>query len=66
MNGHNKVYFVLFGNDRYYPDAHFRACRNKFDHLPEARKFASGYSNAAIFCAKYVCGTWDIEYFMSI
>ena len=43
------MYIVLFGNDRYHADLHVKAARHKFDHLPDARKFAKKYSNAAIF-----------------
>lgn len=34
------MYIVLFGNDRYHADLHVKAARYKFDHLPDARKFA--------------------------
>lgn len=43
------MYIVLFGNDRYHADLHVKAARYKFDHLPDARKFAKKYSNVAIF-----------------
>ena len=56
MNKHNNIYFVLFGRDHYDPDAHFRACRKKFDSLTDARKYAARYINAYIFKAHFYKG----------
>ena len=53
MNGNNIEYIVLFGNDRYNPDLHIGACRNKFDYIKEARAYANDYENAYIFKCKY-------------
>lgn len=56
MNKHNNLYFVIFGNDRYSPDDHFTACRNKFDSLTVARAYAKNYTNAYIFKAHFPKG----------
>lgn len=53
MNKHNNTYFVLFGNDRYSPADHFKACRNKFDSLAAARAYVKNYTNAYIFKAHF-------------
>lgn len=62
MNKRNVMYMVLFGNERYRPDDHIRACKHTFDHLPDARKFASEYSNAYIFKCKFFADTGDLDY----
>ena len=49
LNGHNNEYIILFGNDRYNPDLHYRACRYRFTSIRDAREIASGYYNAYIF-----------------
>ena len=59
MNGHNNIYFVLFGADRYRPAAHFRACKKRFDHLPAARAYAAAFRNAYIFKAHFRRGGDD-------
>lgn len=61
MNGNNNIYFVLFGVDRYRPDAHFKACKRKFDHLPAAREYARQFTNAYIFKAHFRRGADDPE-----
>ena len=66
MNGRNKSYIVLFENDRFHPELHYSACRNKFNNLPEARKFASKYENAYIFCAEHFRDSGDIKYFTMV
>ena len=57
MNGNNNIYFVLFGADRYRPENHLNACRYKFDHISDARKFARRYRNAYIFKAHFAADT---------
>lgn len=49
MNGHNNEYIVLFGNERHHPECHYKACKHKFDHLKDARKYAKLFYNAYIF-----------------
>lgn len=66
MNGHNKCYMVLFGNDHHHPELHYNACRDKFEHLPDARRFAAKYSNAHIFCVKLFKDSGDIEYISEV
>ena len=65
MNKHNNVYFILFGNDRYRPDAHLKSCRDHFDRLPDARRYASKFRNAYIFKAHY-SSAGDLEYIEEI
>lgn len=65
MNKHNTVYFVLFGNDRYKPDLHFRACRHKFDHLPDARQYTKPLRSAYIFKAYFPKGQ-DFPYITEV
>ena len=62
VNGHNVMYIVLFGNERYHPDAYIRACKHKFARLPDARKCADNYSNAYVFKCKFFPDTWDLDY----
>lgn len=62
MNKRNEEYFVLFGNDRYRPDDHYRACRDKFDYIKEARAYAKEYDNAYIFKAKFDSHSGDMLY----
>ena len=59
MNGHNNDYIVLFGRDRYSPDAHYRAAR-KFDTIKEAREYAAPYENAYIFRVHHAKDSGDI------
>ena len=54
MNKHNNEYIVLFGNARFAPDRCYKACENKFDYLPDARKFAKKYENAYIFKIHFI------------
>jgi hypothetical protein len=42
-------YFVLFGNDRYHPEDHYKACKHKFDLLKDARAYARDFYNAYVF-----------------
>lgn len=60
MNGRNAEYIVLFGTDRYAPDRHERACRDRFDYIEEARRYAKGYSNAGIFKCQYAKDSGDL------
>lgn len=63
MNKNNVEYIVLFGSDRNHPDDHYAACRNKFDYIADARKYAKGYSNASIFEVHFARDSGDILYF---
>lgn len=49
LNGHNNEYIVLFGNDRYYPDLHYKACKHRYTSIKDAREYASCFLNAYIF-----------------
>lgn len=49
LNGHNNEYIVLFGNARFDPDRHQKACRHRFASITEAKAFAAQYLNAYIF-----------------
>lgn len=49
LNGNNNEYIVLFGNDRYHPDLHYRACKNRYISIKDAREYANGFLNAHIF-----------------
>lgn len=49
LNGNNNEYIVLFGNDRYSPDLHYRACKHRYTSIKEAREYANRFSNAEIF-----------------
>ena len=49
LNGHNNEYIVLFGNDRYNPDLHYKACRHRYTSIKDAREYANGFLNAYIF-----------------
>lgn len=49
LNGNNDEYIVLFGNDRFNPDLHHRACKHRFSHIADARNYAYYYLNAYIF-----------------
>ena len=49
LNGHNNEYIVLFGNDRYHPDLHYRVCKHRYISIKEAREYANDFSNAHIF-----------------
>lgn len=49
LNGHGNEYIVLFGNDRYRPELHYRACRHRYTSIKEAREYANRFSNAYIF-----------------
>ena len=62
MNGNNAMYIVLFGNDRYYPDAHMNACRHKFDSIRDARNFAKQFENAYIFKCQFFKDSGDLSY----
>lgn len=62
MNKNHVEYIVLFGNDRNHPDDHYAACRNKFDYIADARKYAKGYSNASIFEFHFAKDSGDILY----
>jgi hypothetical protein len=64
MNKKNNLYFVVFGNDRYNPDLHLTACKNKFDYLKDARLYAKNFSNAYIFKAHFDGS--DIDYIKEI
>lgn len=55
-----KKYIVLFGNDRFYPELHYNACRNRFDSLKDAREYARGYINSYVFRV-YDDGAWFIQ-----
>lgn len=62
MNKNNVMYIVLFGNDRYRPDAHVAACRHKFDYIKDARSFAKQYENAYIFKCHFFKDSGDLDY----
>ena len=49
LNGHNNEYIVLFGNDRYNPDLHYKACKYRYTSIKEARIYAYNFLNAYIF-----------------
>lgn len=49
LNGHNNEYIVLFGNDRYNPDLHYKACKHRYTSIKDAREYASAFLNAYIF-----------------
>ena len=55
MNKHNNEYIVLFGNDRFAPDRHHKACKHKFDYLKNARNYAKEFCNAYIFKCHMSC-----------
>lgn len=57
LNGHNNEYIVLFGNARFNPDLHQRACRHRFTTIKEAREYASGFLNAYIFKLHWAKGS---------
>ena len=60
MNGNNNEYIVLFGNDRYAPDRHEKACRHRFDRIKDAREYAKQYGNAYIFRCHYAKDSGDL------
>ena len=60
MNKNNIEYLVMFGSDRYHPDLHVRACRNRFDYIREAREYATGYENTSIFKCHYDKDSGDL------
>lgn len=62
MNKKNNVYVVLFGNDRYCPEFHYRAAKHKFDYLKDARAFAAQYSNATIVKIHFAADSGDMLY----
>jgi hypothetical protein len=64
MNKRNNIYLVLFGDERYHPDAHLNACQHRFDYLKDARAFAAECVNAAIFKAHF--NGADLEYMQEI
>lgn len=66
MNKKNNLYIVLFGTDRYDPEAHLRACKHAFDFLKDARKYASGYTNASIFKFHFCADSGDVDYFQEV
>lgn len=49
LNGHNNEYIVLFGNDRFDPDLHVKACKHRYTSIKEAREYAERFLNAYIF-----------------
>lgn len=51
VNGHNNMYIILFGNDRYSPDLHLRNVpfSRQFKRLSDARKYAAEHDDAYIF-----------------
>lgn len=49
LNGNNDEYIVLFGNDRYNPDLHYRACTHRYISIKDAREYANRFLNAYIF-----------------
>ncbi len=53
INGHNNEYLVMFGTDRYYPDAHRKTCKHRFSSIKDARKFAHQFTNASIYKFHY-------------
>lgn len=56
LNGHGNEYIVLFGNDRYNPASHYRACRHRFTSIKEARIYANSFLNAYIFKLHWTIG----------
>lgn len=66
MNKKNYEYIVLFGNDKYNPDLCYRACRDRFDYLKDARAFASQFSNASVFKVQFNHDSPDPVYFVEI
>lgn len=56
MNEHFNVYFVVFGVDRFRPAELYRACKNKFDTISDARRYAARFTNAYIFKAHFFTG----------
>ncbi len=57
LNGNNSEYIVLFGNDRYYPDLHYRACRHRYTSIKDAREYADRFINAYIFKLHWAKGS---------
>lgn len=49
LNGNNNEYIVLFGNNRFDPDSHYKACKHRFISIKDARRYANGFTNAYIF-----------------
>lgn len=49
LNGHNNEYIVLFGNDRYHPESHYKVCKHRYTSIKDARRYANEFSNAHIF-----------------
>lgn len=49
LNGNNNEYIVLFGNDRFHPDLHYKMCKHRYTSIKDARKYASNFINAYIF-----------------
>lgn len=62
MNKHNNEYIVLFGADRYAPEFCYKACKNKFDYLKDARRFADKYENAYIFKFHFIPDGMFLDY----
>lgn len=58
LNGHNNMYVLIFGNDRYNPMGHLKSVKSwhQFSYLLEARKAAKEYDNAYIFKVHYIAG----------
>lgn len=57
LNGHNNEYIVLFGNERFNPDLHFRACKHRYTSIKEAREYARSFFNAYIFKLHWAKGS---------
>ena len=66
MNKNNIEYLVMFGSDRYHPDLHARACRHRFDHIKDAREYASAYENASIYKCHYSKHSGDFMYLQGV
>ena len=66
MNKKRNLYVVLFGTDRYDPEAHLRAARHTFDFLRDARKYANGYTNAGIYKFHFSADSGDVEWFQEV
>lgn len=58
LNGHNNMYVLIFGSDKYNPMGHLKHVKSwhQYSTLPEARKAAREYDNAYIFKVHYIDG----------
>lgn len=66
MNKKGNLYVVLFGTDRYDPEAHLRSARHTFNFLADARRYSRQYSNSGIFKFHFSADSGDVDWFCEV